>query len=275
MQKRDQAVLAALVIGLLVGAAATYALAAAGLSRTTTTTTTLAPITITSTMTVTASQQSQAVANVASNGLRLSTFINATVITVGQSLNISISLFNTLGTSNTPNTFGPAGDNWTFYGVPVVTWPECSLAPHQVRQGFEFPIEVLVLDGNYTSQQLASLANDSLPAFPCTPGVVVIPIYTFGPESDLVNITYYADGGVGLGPSQGVFPSTSNFTPGGYWNFTSLKEQANGAYISEPALCQLCKIPSSSPFVPGVYTIGVSDEWGQYNVIHFQVSASG
>jgi hypothetical protein len=41
MQKRDQAVLAALVIGLLVGAAATYALAGVALGRTTTTTTTL------------------------------------------------------------------------------------------------------------------------------------------------------------------------------------------------------------------------------------------
>jgi hypothetical protein len=103
-------------------------------------------------------------------------------------------------------------------------------------------------------------------------GEVVIPIYTFEPESNLVNITYYADGGVGLGPSQGVFPSASNFTLGWYWNFTSLKEQANRSYISEPALCQLCKIPSSIPFVPGVYTIGVSDEWGQTHVIHFQVT---
>jgi len=40
MQKRDQVFLAALVIGLLIGAAATYALAGVGLSRTTTTTTT-------------------------------------------------------------------------------------------------------------------------------------------------------------------------------------------------------------------------------------------
>jgi len=53
VQKRDQAVLAALVIGLLVGAAATYALAGAGLSRTTTTTSTS---TLVSTSTVTSQQ---------------------------------------------------------------------------------------------------------------------------------------------------------------------------------------------------------------------------
>jgi len=53
MEKRDQVVLAALVIGLLVGAAATYALAGASLGRTTTTTVasppTISTVTTTST----------------------------------------------------------------------------------------------------------------------------------------------------------------------------------------------------------------------------------
>jgi hypothetical protein len=63
MQRGGQAVLAALVIGLLIGAAATYALAAATLSRTTTTTTALPAVTGTSTTTVTVGQTSQAVAS--------------------------------------------------------------------------------------------------------------------------------------------------------------------------------------------------------------------
>jgi hypothetical protein len=67
MQERDQAVVAALVIGLLVGAAATYALAGASLGRTTTTT--LPPIT--STTTATASQQ---IADVSSIQLHKVTF---------------------------------------------------------------------------------------------------------------------------------------------------------------------------------------------------------
>jgi hypothetical protein len=53
MQKRDQAVLAALVIGLLVGAAATYALAGPTLGRTTTTTVASPPATSTVTTTST------------------------------------------------------------------------------------------------------------------------------------------------------------------------------------------------------------------------------
>jgi|GEM_PF-3528954 len=212
---------------------------------------------------------------VASNGLRLSTSINATDIMVGQNLNISISLFNTRPTANALEQGSPPG-NWTFHGVPVATWPECSLVPHQVFFGWQFPIEVLVIDGNYTVQQLSSLANASLPANPCSAGVntVAIPTYTFEPNSDIVNITYFADGGVGLQPV-GLFPSASHFTLGGYWNVTSLAEQANGSYVSEPALCQLCGVPSSTPFAPGVYTVGVVDEWGQCDVLHFQVRGPG
>ena len=162
--------------------------------------------------------------------------------------------------------------NWTFYGVPVATWQECSTAPHQVHFGWQFPIEALVLEGNYTAQQLSSLANESLPANPCSPGVntVAIPIYTFQPESNLINITFIADGGAGLQPL-GIFRAASDLALSGYWTLSSLVEQASGSYISDPAVCALCEIPSSIPFAPGVYTIGVSDEWGQANVIHFQV----
>jgi hypothetical protein len=205
----------------------------------------------------------------------LSTAINATDIMVGQNLNISISLFNTRPTAIALEQGVPPG-NWTFYGVPVATWPECSLLPQGVFFGWRFPIEILVLNGNYTTQQLSSLANASLPANPCSAGVntVAIPTYTFEPNNDIINITYFADGGAGLQPV-GLFRSAAHLTLGGYWNLASLVEQANGSYISEPALCQLCGVPSSTPFTPGVYTVGVVDEWGQYDVLHFQVSGPG
>jgi hypothetical protein len=266
---------AALIAGLLIGAGATYTLAGAGLSRTSTTTTTLPGVTRTSTTTVTATQTSQAIATVASNGLGLSTSINATDIVAGQNLNISISLFNTLPTANVLEP-GVSTGNWTFYGVPLATWPECSLQPHEVFFGWQFAIEVLVLKGNYTAQQLSSLANVSLPVNPCSAGVntAAFPIYTFEPNSNMINITYFADGGAGLQPV-GLFRSASQLTLDGYWNLTSLAEQANGSYISEPAVCQLCKAPSSTPFARGVYTVGVADEWGQSEVLHFQVSRSG
>jgi hypothetical protein len=216
------------------------------------------------------------VSTVASNGLRLSTSVNATDLTVGQNLNISVSLFNTTPTANVLAQGGRAGfppGNWTFYGVPLATWPECTQLGFPF--GWQFPIQVLILDGNYTAQQLSSLANVSLPADPCAAGIgSAFPTYTFEPNSDLINITYFADGGAGFG-HVGLFRSASHFTIDGYWNLAALAEQANGSYISEPALCQLCGVPSSTPFAPGVYTVGVVDEWGQYDVLHFQVGGAG
>ncbi|MDA4119702.1 MAG: hypothetical protein OK436_03850 [Thaumarchaeota archaeon] len=264
-------VTAALIVGLLIGAGVIYTLAGASLGRTITATTTSPAVTNTTTVTV--SQTSQAVAAFASNGLRLSTSINATKLTMGQKLNISISLFNTLPT---PNAFwglnvapSPSGQarNWTFYGVQVATWPECTL---QLPFGWPFPIEVLVLKGNYTAQELSSSATVPF-SFNC--GASAFPRFAFGPNSDLVNITYLASG-VGNKPV-GLYRLSSNLVVSGYWNLTSLAEQASSSPICVPAVSHACGLPAFTPFAPGVYTVGVTDEWGQFNVLHFQVSGSG
>jgi hypothetical protein len=269
-------VAAALVVGLLIGAGTTYALAGPLLSRTTTTTTTALPaVTSTSTTTVTNSQTSQAVATVASSGLRLSTFVNATDIIVGQRLNISVSVFNTLPTANAffpQRSFeysdpGEVG-NWTFYGIPVATWPECS---NRFPFSWPMPIDVVVLNGNYTAQELPAMPNTTS-AYTCGITSPAIPSYTFEPNSDIINMTVLFDGGAGNRP-MGLFQLSSNFTIGGYWDLASASE--NNPSICEPAVLNLCAPPPSTPFAPGVYTIGVSDEWGQYDVLHFQVSGSG
>jgi hypothetical protein len=255
-------VAAALVVGLLIGAAATYALAGSSLDRTTT-------------RTVTNSQTSQAVATVASSGLRLSTFVNATDIIVGQRLNISVSVFNTLPTASAffpQRSFeysdpGEVG-NWTFYGIPVATWPECS---NRFPFSWPMPIDVVVLDGNYTAQELPSMANTTS-QYTCGITSPAIPSYAFEPNSDIINMTVFFDGGAGSRP-MGLFQLSSNFTIGGYWDLASASE--NNPSICEPAVLNHCAPPPSTPFAPGVYTIGVSDEWGQYDVLHFQVSGSG
>jgi hypothetical protein len=161
--------------------------------------------------------------------------------------------------------------NWTFYGVPIATWPECDGHPYD----WPYPISVVVLSGNYTGQQLTSLANITLP-LPCDGGFSPsVPYVTFEPNSDVVNLTAQFDGGVGIRPI-GQFQLASNFTVSGYWNLINLAGQANSSYVCEPAASNSCaSLPPSTPFGPGVYTIGVSDEWGQYDVLHFQVSRSG
>jgi hypothetical protein len=43
------------------------------------------------------------------------------------------------------------------------------------------------------------------------------------------------------------------------------------ASISIRIACDLS--PIATPFVPGVYTLAVSDEWGQAAVLHFTVKS--
>jgi hypothetical protein len=284
--------MAALIIGLLIGAAATYFLAVPGLSRTTratsvTTATTTLPVesisatTVTSTRTSTTNEVTGANAStVASNGLELSTSINATELAVGQVLDVSISLANTLPTPSSLQQGGKAGflpGNWTVYGVPVATWRECTLDVFPF--GWQYPIDVLVLSGNYTVQQLSSLANVSLSAGPCGAGAgaSAIPTYTFEPNSDLINITYFGSGG-GHG-ALGVWPASTHLMVGGYWNLTSLQQTASDNFSNPDyaydycitAVLLACEVPASIPFVPGVYTIAVSDEWGQFDVLRVQI----
>ena len=275
MQKKDGAVLAALVIGLLVGAAATYAFEAASLTRTTTTTVASPPVISTVTTTVTSVQTGQAIATVDSTGLRLSTSLNATVLSVGQELNISVSVFNTLPTSNVffspQKSFdysvpGVVKGNWTFYGVPVSTWTLCG---GPLNFDWPQPIEVVVLSGNLTAEQLPSTANTTAP-YHCVEGGAA-PEFVFYPYSDVINLTgFFSASPQG---NLGLFPLASHFTLAGYWNVTSLAE--NNPNICEPAVPNRCAPPPSVSFIPGIYTVGVADEWGQFNVLHFQVSESG
>ncbi len=205
------------------------------------------------------------------NGLRLSTYINTTDFKEGQKLNISVSVFNTLPTLNSffpQRSFqysapGEVG-NWTFYGVPLSTWPECS---SQFPFGWPLPIEIVILKGNYTTQELSSIANTS-PQYTCGDYAGIVPEYTFEPSSSLINVTFLAGGGVGY-RTLGLFRPASNSIVDGYWNITSLARNNPPIYV--PAVPNLCVPPPSTPFVPGVYTLGVADEWGQSIVLHFQV----
>ena len=74
------------------------------------------------------------------SGLDLSATINATNIAVGQSVNITLLIFNTLPNVNSV----PASSDFAFQGVPVAVWPPCY---------FDVPMEVVVLQGNYTGRK--------------------------------------------------------------------------------------------------------------------------
>jgi len=189
---------------------------------------------------------------------------------VGQRLEISVAVFNTRSVANSflgQQVLG-RDDNWTFYGVPVATWPECA---GQNPFAWPYPIAVVVLNGNYSAQGIKSVANASF-SIPC-PVSPTIPTYTFEPSSDLVNITFLSAGGVVGHGTRGPYQLASSFTISGYWNLADLSK--NQTPFCEPVMLDRCVVPLFTPFVPGVYTIGVADEWGQYSVLHFQVSGRG
>lgn len=186
------------------------------------------------------------------DGLRLTAKVNATEIMVGQSLNVSLSIANTL-----PGVDSVKPSNvWLFHGVPVALWPPCY---------FGLPAQAAVVEGNYTLQDIQTAANVTF-SYMCMEGVTVDHVI-FQPNSDQVNLTGIYDV-TGANQSLGPFHMSLSFTTGGYWNLQNLSREINIPIIGEQ---YPPRPPAYVPFVPGEYTIAVADEWGQAVVLHLTV----
>jgi len=222
-------------------------------SRISTTTTTTITITTTTIAIELEQQQQQTVSN--REGIELSESLNTTTIAVGQSLNITLTIFNTFPSVNSV----PTSTDWQFQGVPVAVWPPCF---------YNVPMRVIVLQGNYMAQQLPSVANATFP-INCMEGWSIDHVI-FQPKSDQANITgRYSV--TNTNQTLGPFNLQLNFTTSGYWDLQNLSKELN-----PPILGQLYppESPSSIAFVPGVYTVAVEDEWGQEVIMHFFVIPS-
>ena len=191
-------------------------------------------------------------------GVKLLLSDNATTLVVGQTLNVNVSLFNSLPSMNTVAT----SKDWAFTGVPVALWPACYFGPAAYA---------VVLMGNYTLQDLRTVVNVTM-GIGCMEGVTVDHA-VFQPSSIQANLTgrySVTNANQTLGP----FRLTVNFTTSGYWNLVKDSKQGNTPLLSNPEFPQ--DQPNATPFVPGVYTVAVADEWGQAAILHFQVTpASG
>jgi len=189
-------------------------------------------------------------------GLRLTVSSNASELQVGQHLNVSLSIVNTLPKVNIVR---PSSD-WRMHGVPVALWPPCY---------FGLPAEAAVLQGNYDLQDVQSAANVTF-GYMCMEGVGIDHII-FQPDSDQVNLTglYSVDeSNQTLGP----FRMSLSFTTAGYWNLQNLSSELNIPILGEGYPWD---IPAYTPFTPGEYTVAVCDEWGQVALLHFSVSQAG
>jgi len=189
------------------------------------------------------------------NGLRLTLSTNSTELVVGQSLNVTLSIDNTLGSVNSVK---PSND-WLMHGVPVALWPPCY---------FGLPAEAAVLPGNFTAQDISSAANVTF-SYLCAESVGIDHV-VFQPNSDQVNLTGLYDV-TSTNQTLGPFNLSLSFTTRGSWDLQNLSQQLNIPILGEQ---YPPRPPASVPFAPGVYTVAVADEWGQVALIHVTVVPS-
>ena len=189
------------------------------------------------------------------NGVILEASVNSTQLLQGQALNISLNLTNTQTGYNTV----PTESSWQFQGVPVALWPPCY---------YFMPVQVAVLKGNLTLEQLHLSAN-STSNYECMEGGTISQVL-FLPMSDQVRIS----GNICVANCNneilGPFPLEFNFTTSGYWDLQALSSELNPPILGSLTPGSL----PSLPFTPGVYTIGVADEWGLSVVLHVTVGTS-
>jgi len=200
-----------------------------------------------------------AVGSNGASGIDLVLAVNATALKVGQSLGVEVSLFNPLTSASSVPVFTandwpwghPGQDN--FSGIPVIFGGPCGPDPF---------VRAVVLKGDYTPQELPSAANSSL-SWQCAEGEVPENM-TFSPESSLANVTVNNLSGANVTLAPRIM--STSFTTDGYWNLQNFSQ------FNSPLICLSCQNPPiAAPFVPGVYTLAVSDQWGQVAVLHLSV----
>lgn len=199
------------------------------------------------------------------SGLQLTLSINATQLTVGQSLELNISLFNTLPVVNTI----PTAMEWPFGGVSFAVWGDCFGTATPSKNIFAAPVYADVVKGDYTLDNISSITNSFHATLSCEEGNGVIDHVVFQPSSSIANLTGLVNG---LAPpptneTLGPIRLANYYVTDGSWNASSIM-----GYIAYVRYTPSIEPPVATPFVPGVYTVAVCDEWGQAVILHFQVT---
>ena len=196
---------------------------------TSTTVVTSSPTTTTSSKTTTAQTSL-----VSPGGLRLALSVDSYS---NGSLQVRVSEFNTLGTSNNLT----KADSWAVEGLSLGSCPT----------GI-YPFGLAVFRGSYTS---ANATNGSaLPVFPVVPCPMLVRLitgYLFLPVSDKAVIL----------PSFSSNQTTS----------MAVSLMLNGEYTQQSYSGQ----PMARPFASGTYTIVAGDEWGGLVVLQVEIGGSG
>jgi hypothetical protein len=215
--------------------------------------------------------------------LQLLVATNSTELLAGEHLGVAIDLVNTLTTQNEVPPWDLGSNvSWGFAGFPVAVWPDCV---------YYLPLEFNVFEGNYTVASLAASEPGVVPEnIGCMENENVSQL-VFQARSDEVNVTAYYAAPCCLTNGTNTTSSTteppadyrmewrmeSSFTVGGYWNASAVYnpfDLASTGVGSNAFTFGYPEVPplGQNPFSPGVYTLAVSDEWGQVALIHFTVN---
>jgi len=199
-------------------------------------------------------------------GVALNVSVNSTILHPGQRLNVTVSLDNKLTVSN----YLRVADDWTVRGFPVSIWPGCL---------FSLPVEFVIIRGNLSLSQIEAMGNSTAPGTLCMEATAIDHVI-FQPKSSDVTLTGTYCGGACV-PNQvyGPYHLVSNFTVDGYWNYPLTINDSNDLYSPYDGGVTF-RYPEVGPvaahtFEPGVYTLVVTDEWGQDVLLHFTVTQNG
>ncbi|MDG6971109.1 MAG: hypothetical protein JRM74_00595 [Nitrososphaerota archaeon] len=185
---------------------------------------------------------------------------NATKVDAGQAIDISLRLSNTRAAALTL----PSASDWAFRGIPIAVWEPCVVT---------LPVEFLVLKGNFTVSQIIAGGNNLTISYTCAEATFINQV-AFNPKSDFANVTgVYSQGG--QNNTFGPYAMGTNFTLTGYWDQITPQEASPAFYSPSLDGFAYPGIPPSPqhPFAPGVYTLAVADEWGDFGVLHFEVNS--
>ena len=188
-------------------------------------------------------------------GISLQVSVNGTTMAEGDDVAITATLFSSpIGQDNIVS----PSDNWPVYGLLMFNqnFPPCL---------FHSPFELVVLKGDYSSSQLMAMGSTGTPAYTCMENTYVIG-FTFAPNSTLARITSLYDVTDGIS-TYGPVNASVTVTTNGYWDNSSSMAYS----VAYSGLGNYNQFPAEHPFVEGVYTIAIGDEWGQLVVIHITV----
>lgn len=171
------------------------------------------------------------------NGLSLRVSINATTITSGQTVNVTVGDYNTLPTTKNIS----ASSDWPLKNLAV---GPCG--------ALNDPFGVAVFRGYYAASSISSAKALQLYA----PGIYMCPAilsgiaqYSFYPQSSVAQIW----GSCSPGPCP-FRTGPQSIGVNGFWNTVPIVQYS---YHTE--------------LTPGVYTVAAGDEWGQLLLLYFVV----